>query len=92
MNEVVSLNTIARGRSRAARAAAKSRPSRPPWLSGALTDERDRILPIHANLMLALRSAPEIREAFKFDEMMCAPMLFNLRVRFESSRRIAKLS
>ena len=55
--------------------AAKSRPSRPPWLSGALTDERDRILPIHANLMLALRSAPEIAEAFKFDEMMCAPIL-----------------
>jgi predicted P-loop ATPase len=54
----------------------RSRPSRPPWLSAALTDERDRILPIHANLMLALRSAPEIAEAFKFDEMMCAPILF----------------
>jgi hypothetical protein len=75
VNDVVSLKTIARDRSRA-RAAAKNRPSRPPWLCGALTDERDRILPIHANLMLALRSAPEIAEAFKFDEMMCAPILF----------------
>ena len=74
MNDVVSLKTIARDRSRTAKSRpSRPRPSRPPWLSAALTDERDRILPIDPNLMLALRSAPEIAEAFKFDEMMCTP-------------------
>ena len=77
MNDVVSLKMIARDRSRMAKSRpSRPRASRPPWLSAALADERDRILPIHANLMLALRSAPEIAEAFKFDEMMCAPILF----------------
>ena len=46
-----------------------------PWLAGAITDSRGRILPILANLMIALRSAPEIAEAFAYDEMLRAPLL-----------------
>jgi hypothetical protein len=56
VNDVVSLKTIARDRSRTAKSRpSRPRPSRPPWLSAALTDERDRILPIDPNLM---RCAP----------------------------------
>lgn len=46
-----------------------------PWLAGAITDECGRVRPILANLMIALRSAPEIAEAFAFDEMLRAPLL-----------------
>ena len=42
---------------------------RPAWLSDAVEDEGGRILPILANVTLALRSAPELREAFTFDEL-----------------------
>ena len=42
---------------------------RPTWLQGAVCDDRDRALPILANVALVLRSAPELREAFTFDEL-----------------------
>ena len=47
----------------------------PPWLAEAICDDRGRVLPVLANLMLALRNAPEIAAAFTFDEMMRAPIL-----------------
>jgi predicted P-loop ATPase len=37
--------------------------------------KRKRRLPVLANLMIALRAAPEIAAAFTFDEMMRAPIL-----------------
>jgi predicted P-loop ATPase len=41
----------------------------PRWLASAITDDRGRILPILANVMLALRAAPELAKAFNYDEM-----------------------
>jgi hypothetical protein len=48
---------------------------RAPWLSGAICDERGRPLAVLANVMLALRAAPELADALTFDEMMRAPIL-----------------
>jgi predicted P-loop ATPase len=42
---------------------------RPSWLVGAVTDERGRITPNVANILLALRRAPELMDAFSFDDM-----------------------
>jgi len=42
---------------------------RPDWLRNAIEDDRGRIVPNLANAALALRSAPELREAFTFDEL-----------------------
>jgi predicted P-loop ATPase len=39
------------------------------WLKGAIEDERGRILANLANAALALRSAPELRETFSYDEL-----------------------
>jgi predicted P-loop ATPase len=50
-------------------------PSLPDWLQGAICDDRGRVLPVLANLMIALRNAPGIVSAFTFDEMMRAPIL-----------------
>ena len=41
----------------------KTSPSRASWLKGAVEDDRGRVLPILANVALALRTAPELREA-----------------------------
>lgn len=43
--------------------------STPEWLAGAVKDERDRIVPNLRNTALALRRAPELAEAFSFDEL-----------------------
>jgi predicted P-loop ATPase len=50
-------------------------PAKPPWLAEALMDDRRRVLPILANLMLALRGAPELAGVFTYDEMLRAPIL-----------------
>jgi predicted P-loop ATPase len=47
----------------------------PPWLSDATRDDRGRVLANLVNLMIPLRHAPEIADAFTFDEMMRAPIL-----------------
>lgn len=51
------------------------RAARPAWLNGALCDEKGRPAPNVANVLLALRAAPELREAFAFDEMLSAVIL-----------------
>jgi hypothetical protein len=38
-------------------------------------DDRGRVQPILANVMLALRQAPDIAGTFAYDEMLCAPLL-----------------
>jgi predicted P-loop ATPase len=53
----------------------RARKPPPPWLSGAICDDRGRILPVLSNIMIALRSEPRIAGAFTFDEMLCAPLL-----------------
>ena len=54
-----------------ARKAATQRPhiELPEWLLGAIEDDRGRVLPILANVTLALRGAPELADAFRFDEL-----------------------
>src|SRR4051794_25810287 len=47
----------------------RAAPDRPPWFAGAVADERGRPMPILANVTLALRAAPELRESFAFDEL-----------------------
>jgi predicted P-loop ATPase len=47
----------------------------PPWLSGAVCDDRGAALSILSNVMIALRNQPEIADAFTFDEMLRASML-----------------
>ena len=44
-------------------------PDLPQWLDGATVDDRGRILPILRNVALALRTAPELKEVFSFDEL-----------------------
>ena len=51
------------------------RPSKPTWLRDMLVDNRGRILPVLANVMTALRAAPELAGAVAFDDMMKAPIL-----------------
>jgi predicted P-loop ATPase len=46
-----------------------------PWLEPAITDDRGRVLPILANIMIGLREAPEIAQAFVYDEMLRAPLI-----------------
>jgi len=48
---------------------------RAPWLAAAICDDRGRALGILANVMQALRGAPELADALTFDEMMRAPIL-----------------
>ena len=57
--------------------ASKRRPKKegPPWLADATRDDRGRVLPNLANLMIALRNAPDIADAFTYDEMLRAAIL-----------------
>jgi predicted P-loop ATPase len=49
--------------------------SLPPCLTGALCDPRGQPLPVLSNIVLALRNAPEVKDSFAFDAMLCAPVL-----------------
>jgi predicted P-loop ATPase len=53
----------------------KPPPSRAAWLVGAIADDRGRVLPILANILMALRQAPELCDAFTYDEMLAATIL-----------------
>ena len=46
-----------------------------PWLKDCICDDRGRITPNLANIMMAIRNAPELIDALTFDEMLCAPVL-----------------
>src|SRR5271165_6912799 len=70
MTELLILDSAIRGKRRRKPEAAPA-----DWLRGCLCDERGRVQPVLANLMIALRSAPEIAEAFAYDEMLRAPLL-----------------
>src|SRR5580658_4427459 len=50
-------------------------PALPPWLADAVCDAGGRPLPVLANIMVALRTATQIEDAFNFDEMLRAPIL-----------------
>ena len=52
-----------------------SGPERAAWLKGCICDERGRVIANVANVMLALREAPDLLDVFAFDEMLAAPIL-----------------
>lgn len=58
-------------------ARARRRPpvARAPWLKDCICDERGRIVPNLANVLIALRAAPELAEAFAYDAMLCTAIL-----------------
>jgi predicted P-loop ATPase len=45
------------------------------WLDACILDERGRVVPNLANVLLALRFAPELKDAVAYDEMLCARIL-----------------
>jgi len=45
------------------------RRNRPEWLADALDDNRGDVLPVLRNVALALRAAPELVDAFSYDEL-----------------------
>jgi predicted P-loop ATPase len=51
------------------------RPRPGGWLANCIYDDAGRILPVLANIMISLRQAPELADAFMFDEMLRAPIL-----------------
>ena len=57
----------------------KDKPKRPalelPWFADCLKDDRGRVFPNLANLMIALRADPVFAGALAFDEMLQAPIL-----------------
>jgi predicted P-loop ATPase len=64
----------------AAHRSAKQRHARGPssgWLAKCTTDNQGRVLPNLANAMVALRSDPAVKDAFAYDEMLCAAMLLH---------------
>ena len=64
----------------AAQQGAKRRQARGPssrWLRKCTTDRQGRPLPNLANVMIALRNDPAVKDAFAYDEMLCAVMLLH---------------
>ena len=45
------------------------------WLRQCIRDDRNRVVPNLANILVALRSAPELVAAIGYDEMLRAPVL-----------------
>ena len=58
-------------------AAPKAKPKmhEPPWFQGMVRDDRGRVMAVLANVMEALRKAPEISSSVAFDDMLKAPIL-----------------
>lgn len=50
-------------------------PSSTDWLSKCESDKRGRPFPNLANAMIALRNDPAVKDAFAYDEMLCAAIL-----------------
>jgi predicted P-loop ATPase len=59
----------------------KSRPEKPnakaSWLGKCTKNRRNEALPNFANAMIALRSDSAVKDAFAYDEMLCAAMLMH---------------
>jgi predicted P-loop ATPase len=53
----------------------KTKPKRAAWLRDCITNKRGEPLSNLANAMVALRSDPAVKDAFAYDEMLCAAML-----------------
>jgi predicted P-loop ATPase len=68
LNKLVTLDAAMRRRPRAASKSAD-------WLRQCIRDDRGRIIPNHANILVALRSASELVDAIRFDEMQQASVL-----------------
>jgi predicted P-loop ATPase len=66
-------NTIADFAAAAAKPKRK-RPTRalPDWASRCIFDDYGRIIPNLANVLIALRALPEVKDAFAYDEMSCS--------------------
>jgi predicted P-loop ATPase len=45
------------------------------WLNGCVRDDRGCLVPNLANALVALRAAPELNDAFAYDEMLCSTIL-----------------
>ncbi|TNC10424.1 hypothetical protein FF100_22390 [Methylobacterium terricola] len=45
------------------------------WRQACLRNDKGEALPVLANAMAALRSAPELAEVFSYDQMQCATMI-----------------
>ena len=74
-----------------ARSRQSSRSQSASWMKDCLRDERRRIISNVANVMMALREAPELLDAFAFDEMLAAPILMKeLRLRPAPKLRAAR--
>lgn len=52
-------------------------PSSVDWLGKCETDKQGRPFPNLANAMIALRNDPAVKDAFAYDEMLCAAMLMH---------------
>jgi hypothetical protein len=52
----------------------RKRPTRvlPDWASLCISDDYGRVIPNLANVLIALRALPEVKEAFAYDEMSCS--------------------
>jgi predicted P-loop ATPase len=70
MTELIPLNAAIRRKRRH-----KSDAAPAFWLRNCLWDDRGQIVPNLANLLVALRAAPELIDVFAFDEMLRAPIL-----------------
>lgn len=69
MTELVPLNAAIRGKRRLKSDAPAH------WLRNCFCDERGHVLPNLANVMIALRNAPDIADAVTYDEMLRAAIL-----------------
>ena len=69
MSELVSLDSALRKKRR------PPAPDRAAWLKGCILDERGRVIPNLANVLTALRAAPELASTLAYDEMLGAPIL-----------------
>ena len=47
----------------------------PEWIHDCITGENGRILPNVANILVALRADPKLKDCFAFDQMLQAPLL-----------------
>ena len=54
---------------------ATAREARCEWLHACITGENGRILPNVANILIALRADPKLKDCFAFDQMLQAPLL-----------------